>query len=82
VGAAPGQDLVFDDFRSALGNLLPGADYQVTGLALSASAACDSRTQNTDLGTGVDIHIRSVEIATMIPINETAVEVTVITPVV
>lgn len=77
-GAAPGEDLLFDGFRAALEGLVPGASYSIKELTLQATSDSDGRAQATSLDTAADIHVRSVEMAIMTPIEKEHVEVTVV----
>jgi uncharacterized phage protein gp47/JayE len=76
-GAVPGDDVVFDDLRGALDNAVPGVNYNLTALALTATSAGDGREQATSLASGADLHVRSVEVATMAPITDDDITVTV-----
>ena len=69
----PGQNLIFDNFSNALQNLISGVNYTLKKISLTANSTCDNRIQATGIETAKDIHIRSVEIAKMAPIQEASV---------
>lgn len=75
-GASPGEQFIFNTYRSALENLVPGLSYTITTLELTAESLCDDRIQTTDLSIQQDIHIRSVEIGVMESLNADDITVT------
>jgi uncharacterized phage protein gp47/JayE len=66
--AEPGDDVNYSVFRSALENLVPGANYNVVQLVVTAISACDDRSQESNVATK-NLHVRSVEIPVMQPIG-------------
>ena len=78
--AEPGQDVIYSEFKGAIEGLLTGTNYIVSQFSLTASSACDSRTQTTNITTGKDIHVRSVELASIVAISESDVVVNIPAP--
>lgn len=66
--AEPGDDVNYSVLRSALENLVPGANYNVVQLVVTAISACDDRSQESNVATK-NLHVRSVEIPVMQPIG-------------
>jgi uncharacterized phage protein gp47/JayE len=77
--AEPGDDVVYSQLKGAIEDLVPGVDYNVTGLTVTAASECDGREQETDVATK-NLHIRSVEIPVMQPISEASITVNEIPP--
>jgi hypothetical protein len=66
--AEPGDDVNYSVLRSALENLVPGANYNIVQLVVTAISACDDRSQESNVATK-NLHVRSVEIPVMQPIG-------------
>lgn len=70
---AVGDDVIYDDLKTAVQNLVPGINYTIETLQLLATSLGDGRIQElpqiiNDQTIASDIHIRSVEIAFMQPL--------------
>ena len=74
--AEPGRDVPYAKLENALLNLMRGVDYRVKELELTATSAGDGRTQTTAVATARDLHIRSVEVATLVAITEADITLT------
>ena len=68
-GASQGEQFIFNTFRSALMNLIPGLSYTIITLVITAESLCDGRVQTTNLSTQQDIQIRSIELGVMASLN-------------
>ncbi len=68
-GTGLGEDVIYDNLRSALSNLLTNVPYTINTLSLSALSSADGRLQTATLTAPNDIHVRSVELAVMKPFN-------------
>ncbi|MEZ4958222.1 MAG: baseplate J/gp47 family protein [Saprospiraceae bacterium] len=66
-GTGLGEDLIYDNLRSALSNLTTDVSYTVKALSLNAVSSADGRTQTATITAPNDIHVRSVELAVMKP---------------
>lgn len=75
--AEPGEDILYSEFKGAIEGLVPGSNYVVTQFSLQAISAGDGRSQTTDIATGKDLHIRSVELATITAISDAEVVVNI-----
>lgn len=75
--ATAGQSIVYATLKNSLDNLVPAANYTLKQLSLSATSACDNRSQTTTIDTAIDLHLRSVEIPTLQPITPADVTVTI-----
>lgn len=76
-GYAPGDNVEFASFKGALENLVVSVPYSITQLDLQVVSDADTRTQIANLGTPADIHIRSVELAVVSPIQNADITITV-----
>lgn len=76
-GYAPGDNVEYASLRGALENLVVSIPYTITQLDLQARSDADDRAQIADLGTPTDIHIRSVELAVVSPIQTNDITITV-----
>jgi uncharacterized phage protein gp47/JayE len=76
-GFAPGDDVEYASFRGSLENLVVSIPYNITQLDLQALSNADSRTQVATLGTPSDVHIRTVELAVISPIQNSDIIITV-----
>ena len=63
-----GEDLSYDAVQTAIEALIPGTSYTVTALEMTGVAQCDERSQ-TLTSAGTFIHVRTVEIASVKPID-------------
>lgn len=72
-----GENLVFGNLRSAIESLVPDLNYTVLQLDLNAAAACDNRVQTRSLALAQEVHIRSVEIATLVPFSNDLSEISI-----
>lgn len=73
---AAGENVRYEAVQKAIETLIPGTSYAVTALEMKGVSQCDGRTQ-TAASAGTFIHVRTVEIASVKPIDATAVTVTV-----
>ncbi|MEM0995719.1 MAG: baseplate J/gp47 family protein [Bacteroidota bacterium] len=74
-GAQPGEDVEFARIKSNLENLAVSFPYTVTQLDLQADSLADARVQNGSLSAPADIHVRSVELPVIVPIQITDVAI-------
>lgn len=73
LNATPGENIIFANYRTAIDNLVPDYPYQINSFQLQATSVGDQRIQNADLTRPNDIHIRSVELAVIVPVLEETV---------
>lgn len=74
--ADPGEDLIVANLLSAAQVQVPGAIYTVTGMSLTATSRCDDRIQTSNMTTLKDIHVRSIEQATMLLFDPATITIT------
>ncbi len=70
----PGDDLDFNALRNSIENRLPAAPAIVQKLDISAQSFADGRIQKASMTNPSNIHIRSVELAKMLPVGPQDVE--------
>jgi hypothetical protein len=73
---AAGKSVDYSALKTAIESLIPGASLTVMAMTLSSTADCDGR-QQTAAAPGQSIEVRSVEIASVTPIDAAAITVTV-----
>lgn len=77
-GFSAGDDIVFSSLKGALENLVVGLPYTLAVLELEAVAEGDGRTQLATISLPQDIHVRSVELAMVAPIQSGNVTITLV----
>jgi hypothetical protein len=77
-GFKAGDDIVFASFKGSLENLVMGSPYTIATLGIQAVSEADTRTQTASIPSPVDIHIRTVELATVTPILPTNITLNLI----
>ncbi|RPJ02172.1 MAG: hypothetical protein EHM39_02285 [Chloroflexi bacterium] len=75
-GLEAGEAVTFDAASDAIESLIPGTNYRVTAMTLTGESECDDRIQ-TASSPGSSIHVRSVEIASVQPVETAAITVTI-----
>lgn len=76
-GFQPGQDVDMNDFQSAIGGASQGIDLTVEAFTLTATSV-DGRVQTATLAHPQDIHVRSIERATMAPVSEEEITISLL----
>lgn len=71
-----GDDVIYEQLKTALEGLIQTASYQITTLDIS-SLSTDQRTQQGSITAANDFHVRSVEIPRMSIFDSTALTITV-----
>jgi hypothetical protein len=74
-GFAQGDKVVFNTFKGALENLVPSVPYTIAVLDLQGISV-DGRTQVSNMGSPQDIHVRTVELAVVSPIQVSDIVIT------
>lgn len=72
-----GEALRYDAVQDAIEALIPGVSYTVTALEFTGVSQGDGRSQ-TLTSAGTSLHVRSVEIASVKPIGQSAITVTIV----
>jgi hypothetical protein len=75
-GIEAGESVSYDAVVDAIEALIPGATIRVTAMTLTGTSACDDRSQTAN-SPGSSLHIRSVEIASVLPVLTSAISVTI-----
>jgi hypothetical protein len=68
-GFKVGDDVVFASFKGSLENLVNNVPYTVAAFSLQATSLSDGRLQTANMGSPIDLHIRSIELAVIVPIQ-------------
>ncbi|MEO1261096.1 MAG: baseplate J/gp47 family protein [Bacteroidota bacterium] len=64
-GSGLGDDIIYDNLRSALSNLTTEVSYTLKDLSLNAVSKADGRIQTATITAPNDIHLRSMELGVM-----------------
>lgn len=77
-GFKAGDDIVFASLKGSMENLVIGQPYTIIQLDLEAVSAGDGRVQTATIGSPQDIHVRSVELAIVSPVQSSSILITLL----